>query len=271
VRSGALLALVAFACGHSTPPPARPVTAALPAPFALHVVVPWKGDVHTARLRLDDGAHPYFVTADTIVPLAHLASGAEAKAYRIGGAATLTDAAWADGGVMLLVVGAQLGTVDAHGFRAIADLPAPGMRVVPADSDHCWLFDPAAKEARLYLYDRAGTIMEVLRAPSPIRGVAGVPAHAYVALDSSIVRISTRGVEVVLDGGQPIIALAAARERGVFFATATGTFLLSDDRAVSRLTAAGATSIESRGDDVYFVFDRVGVVRGAPVSAFTSR
>jgi hypothetical protein len=268
---GAVIASVALSCGHATPPPVRPVQAALPASFAMHVVVPWKGDTRAARLRLDDGARPYFVTADTFVPLAHLASGADAKPFRIAGAATLTDATWADGGVMLLVVGTQLGTVDDHGFRAIADLPAPGMRVVAAGPEHCWLFAPAASEGRLYLYDRAGTVTELLRAPGAIHAVTGTPAHAYAVIDSAIVRISERGAEVLLDGGQPIVALAAARDSGAFFSTATGTFYLSDQRALSRLTAAGASAIEARGDDVYFVFDGLGIVRGAPVSAFAAK
>ena len=265
---GIVAALTLASCGHAAPPPTRALQAALPAPFALQVVVPWKGDAHVARLRLDDGGRPYFVTADAFVPLAHLPSGADAKAFRIAGAAALTDATWADGGAMLLVVGTQLGTVDQHGFRAIADLPAPGMRVVAAGSDRCWLFAPEAHDGRLYLYDRAGTVTEVLRAPGAIRAAAGTPVHAYAAIDSAIVRISARGAEVVLDGGQPIIALAAARDNGVFFSTATGTFFLSEQRAITRLTAAGASAIEARGDDVFFVFDGLGVVRGAPVSAF---
>ena len=268
--AGALAAVMALSCGHAATTPPRAMHAALPAPFALHLVVPWK-DSHAARLRLDDGGRPYLVTADAFVPLAHLPSGADAKPFRIGGAATLTDAAWADGGVMLLVVGAQLGTVDEHGFRAIADLPAPGMRVIAAGPDRCWLFAPAAGDGRLYLYDRAGTVTEVLRAPSAIQAASGTPAHAYAAIGSSIVRISERGAELVLDGGQPIVALAAARDTGVFFSTATGTFFLSDQRALSRLTAAGASAIEARGDDVYFVFDGLGIVRGAPVSAFAAR
>jgi hypothetical protein len=245
--------------------------AALPAPFALHLVVPWKADSHAARLRLDDGARPYLVTADTLVPLAHRPSGADARPFRIGGAATLTDVAWVEGGVMLLVVGTQLGTVDEHGFRAIADLPAPGMRVVAAGPDRCWLFAPAAGEGRLYLYERAGTVTEVLRAPSAIHAAAGTPAHAYVAIDSAIVRITDRGAELVLDGGQPIVALAAAGDTGIFFSTATGTFFLSEQRALSRVTAAGASAIEERGDDVYFMFDGLGIVHGAPVSAFAGR
>ena len=53
--------------------------------------------------------------------------------------------------------------------------------------------------------------------------------------------------------------------------TATGTFYLSEQCALSRITAAGASSIEARGDDVYFMFDGLGLGRGAPVSAFASR
>jgi hypothetical protein len=266
-----LAAAAALSCGHAAPPPRRAIHATLPAPFALQLVVPWKAGSRVARLRLDDAARPYLVTTDSFIPLAHLPSGADAKPFRIGGAATLTDATWADGGVILLVVGTQLGTVDEHGFRAIADLPAPGMRVVASGPDRCWLFAPAAGEGRLYLYDRAGTVTEVLRAPSAIHAAAGTPAHAYAAIDTSIVRITERGVELVLDGGQPILALAAARDHGVFFSTATGTFYLSDQRAIARLAAAGASAIEARGDDVYFVFDGLGIVRGAPVSAFASR
>jgi hypothetical protein len=260
----------ALSCGHAAPPPRRAIHATLPGSFALELVVPWKADSHVARLRLDDAGHPYLVTTDSFVPLAHLPSGADAKPFRIGGVATLTDATWADGGVMLLVAGTQLGTVDEHGFRAIADLPAPGMRVVAAGPDRCWLFAPAG-DGRLYLYDRAGTVTEILRAPSAIHAAAGTSAHAYAAIDTSIVRITDRGAELVLDGGQPIIALAAARDHGVFFSTATGTFFLSDQRAIARLTAASASAIEARGDDVYFVFDGLGIVRGAPVSAFASR
>jgi hypothetical protein len=269
MRRAAALAALAIACSHPHAPP-RALRASLPPSFALQVVVPWRGGPHAARLRLDDGARPYLVTDDTFVPLARLPSGADARPFRIGGVSAIADVAWADGGVMLLVAGQQLATVDEHGFRPLADLPAADMRVVAAGAERCWLFAPSAADGRLYLYDRAGTVAEILRAPTAIHAVSGPVERAYAAIDTSIVRVSASGgVALVFDGGQPIVALVAAGA-GVFFSTATGTFFLSERNALTRLMSAGASAIEIRGDDVFLVLDGLGVVRGTPVSAFAA-
>jgi hypothetical protein len=269
LRRAAALAALAIGCSHPHAPP-RALRASLPPSFALQVIVPWRGGPHAARLRLDDGARPYLVTDDTFVPLARLPSGADARPFRIGGVSAITDVAWADGGVMLLVAGQQLATVDEHGLRPLADLPAADMRVVAAGAERCWLFAPSAAAGRLYLYDRAGTVAEILRAPTAIHAVSGPVERAYAAIDTSIVRVSASGgVALVFDGGQPIVALAAAGA-GVLFSTATGTFFLSERNALTRLMSAGASAIEIRGDDVFLVLDGLGVVRGTPVSAFAA-
>jgi hypothetical protein len=268
MKGAVALTVLAIACSHPHAPKA--LRASLPPSFAMQVVVPWKGSPKVARLRLDDGARPYLVTNDTFVPLAHLPSGADARPFRIGGVSAIGDVAWADGGVMLLVAGQQLDTVDEHGLRPLADLPVANMRVVAAGAERCWLFAPSAADGRLYVYNRAGTVEEILRAPTAIHAVSGPVERAYVAIDTSIVRVSSSGgVELVFDGGQPIVALAAARA-GVFFSTATGTFFLSERNALTRLMGAGASAIEIRGDDMFLVLDGLGIVRGTPVSAFAA-
>jgi hypothetical protein len=268
LRRAAALAVLAIACSHPHAPHA--LRASLPPSFAMQVVVPWQGNPKLARLRLDDTARPYLVTDDTFVPLAHLPSGADARPFRIGGVTAIGDVAWADGGVMLLVADQQLDTVDEHGLRPLADLPVANMRVVAAGTEQCWLFAPSAADGRLYIYNRAGTVEEILRAPTAIHAVSGPVERAYAAIDTSIVRVSASGgVELVFDGGQPIVALAAARA-GVFFSTATGTFFLSERNALTRVMRAGATAIEIRGDDLFLVLDGVGIVRGTPVSAFAA-
>jgi hypothetical protein len=267
LRGAVALAALAIGCSHAPP---RALRASLPPSFALQLVVPWRGSPHAARLRLDDAARPYLITDDTFVPLARLPSGADARPFRIAGVSAIADVAWAGGGVMLLVAGQQLATVDEQGFRPLADLPAEHMRVVAAGAERCWLFAPAAADGRLYLYDRAGTVVEILRAPAAIHAVSGPVERAYAAIDTSIVRVSpSGGVTLVFDGGQPIVALAAAGA-GVLFSTTTGTFFLSEGNAVMRLTSVGASAIEIRGDDVFFLLDGLGIVRGTPVSALAA-
>jgi len=269
--------IAAVACSPSPAlrgPASGPTTVgpSLPAGFTLDVVVPWQAELVLARLRLDDHARPFLLTQDTIVPLKQLPDGSTANAFRIAGIDAITDLTWNTDGVMLLVVGRQLGTLDEHGFRALVDLPVAGMRVVSAGPDHCWLFAPRAPTGDLYLYDKNGTIAEVVRARSPVTGVSGSARQAVAAIDTSIVKFGTDGtIQMVFDGDQAITAIAASDGGGVFFATAGGTFFLSPRNALTRLTATGARGIEIRGDDVFFILEDVGIVHGAKVSAFRTQ
>ncbi|HEX3760220.1 MAG TPA: hypothetical protein VHW23_15995 [Kofleriaceae bacterium] len=255
-------------------PAPMPVQPALPASFAFDLVAP--GPAPAARLRLDGAGRPYLVTRDTLVPLARLASGEAAQPFRIAGAAAIGDVAWVGDGVMLFVVGSQLGALDEHGFAPFLELPEPDMAVVAAGPDRCWLF-PRGGGGRLYLYERAGTLTEVLHVDEPIRAVSGPPQRAHVAVGSSILRIaadpraaSTGAAELVFDAGEPIVALAAVAPAGVLFSTRGGTFYLSGGAAVTRVTPQVASAIAVHGDDVFLAFDAAGIVHGAPVSALAS-
>jgi hypothetical protein len=247
------------------------VEPAFPAGFSLDVVLTLQPGRRDTRLRLDGGGRPYLVTKDTFVPLQRLASGDAAKAFKVAQADPIGDVAWMEEGVMLIVVGNKLGVIGERGFVPILDLPMSGMRVVAATTERCWLFAPETEgEGRLYVYAKAGTVTELLRAPAAIRAVSGTPDRAYLAVNGSLMRIAGANAELVFDGPEPIVALGAIAA-GVFFSTKSGTFFLSNRNEVSRLTKDGALAIETHGDEVFLHLDALGIVRGAPVSAFAGK
>lgn len=272
MRVMVLVALIACSSApkRSAIAPIRPTvnTAPLPPGFSLDVVVALKPST-PARLRLDEAGRPYLITADALVPVQRLPSGETAKPFKIRNATPIGDVTWADDGVMLIVVGAELGVIRERGFQAILQLPQPGMRVVRAAAERVWLFAPDDAEGRLYLYDKAGMVSQLLRAGLPIRAVSGTPDRVYVAVGTTLLRITDTAVDIVFDGSEDIVAIAAT-PAGVFVSLASGTFFRTDAGAISRLTKNGALAIESRGDDVYMHLDALGVIRGAPVSAFAN-
>ena len=159
--------MVLAACAHApVAAPAAPVAApALPAGFAFDRVASWTTGPAGGRLRLDAAGRPYLITGDVLIPLARLPSGADATPFRIAGASPIGDATWVDDGVILLVVGDQLGTIGEHGFAPILALPERGMRAVAAARDKVWLFAPRATgDGTLFLYKRTGGLSAVLHA-----------------------------------------------------------------------------------------------------------
>lgn len=212
----------------------------------------------SGRLRLDADGHPYLIGRATIVPIQRLPSGEPAKPFRVAGAPGLDDVAWTSDGVMLLVVGQQLGVVGDTGFAPVLALPAPHMRVAAAGAETVWL---AGGDGRLFTYRKGGALAEVLHAPSAITDVSGTPERAYVAVGGSILRASGASTELVFDAADPITALAAVPD-GVVFSTTRGVFALLHDRA-TRLLDTSAIAIAAHGDDVFVQLAGVGVVRGS--------
>jgi hypothetical protein len=256
----ALLFASLIAC--STPPIVRSPSAPPTAPTALHTSIALDTLVNLppasyGRLRLDADGHPYLISRSTIVPLQRLASGDPAKPFRITGATLIDDLAWTSDGVMVFVVGQQLGVVGDAGFAPIVTLPTPHMRVVTASADTMWLFGP---DGHLYTYAEDGTLTEVLHVPAAIADVSGSLDRTYVAIGGSIVRLTNRTTtELVFDAADPITALAAI-PNGVLFSTTRGVFVLSNDRAVARLTDGPAVALAVHGDDVFLQLDGTGVV-----------
>jgi hypothetical protein len=267
------MVVATFACGAPpeprtlSPPPPSPSQPALPAGFSLDLVVPLKPG-GSGRLRLDDAGRPYVVTKDTLLPAQRLPDGTPAKPFKLANAPAIEDVAWADDGVVLVVVGSELGVIGPEGFVAILALPGPGMRVVHAAPGQVWLFAPGDRDGRLYLYDKAGTVAELARVGVPIRAVSGSPASVFVAAGGSLVRIAgtSRQVELLLTGREDILAVGAT-PNGVFLSTSAGTFFRSDGGIVTRITRDGALAIQTHGEDIYLHLAAIGIVHGTPVSA----
>lgn len=245
-------------------PPPSPSQPTLPAGFSLDLVVPLKPG-GSGRLKLDDAGRAYIVTKDMLVPALRLPDGTPAKPFKLANATAIEDVAWADDGVVLVVVGSELGVLGPEGFLAILALPGPGMRVVPAAPGRVWLFAPGDRDGHLYLYDKAGTVSELLRAGVPIRDVSGSPDRVYVASGGSLVRIAGQQVELVFTGRDHILTVSATQS-GAFLSTSAGTFYRSDAGVITRITRDGAIAIETHGDNVYLHLDAVGIVRGGPIS-----
>ena len=260
--SRAAFVLIALAaCAAPRPPVRAPADIAAPPAIALTTLVELPTTT-TARLRLDDAGRPYLITHTTIVPLQRLDSGEAARPFRIAGAAELEDAAWMDDGVLVIVVGQELGVVGETGFAPVATLPSPHMHVTRAAADTAWVFAPASSDGRLYIYAKSGALTEVLHAPAAITAVSGSLERAFLAIGGSILRLTAHATtELVFDGADPIIALAAT-PTGVMFSTRNGVFV-AHERAVVRLTAQPASAIEVHGDDVILVLQGIGVVQGA--------
>jgi hypothetical protein len=264
------LVLAAAACGGTAkqrPIPVRPRIAvpALPPSYALDIVVPAQTKLD-ARLRLDEGGRPYLVGRNVFLPLPRLASGEPAKPFKIAKASAIGDATWSDDGVLLLVVGSELGVIREQGFVKVATLPAPDMRVVAATKGQVWLYAPDAPDGRLYLYDKSGTVTVPFEAGAPIRAVSGTPNRVYVAIGKSLLRITDR-VELVFASPDPIIAIAATA-KGAYFSTTGGTYFRTEPGVVSRIAKDGAIAIATHGEEVFLQLESVGIVRGTPTSAF---
>jgi len=265
-------AIALAACGHAPPrpthAPAGPTVLHpdLPPGFTLDIVLHLQPHA-AARLRLDGGGRPYLVTRDTFVPLMKLSSGTAAQPFKLANAASIDDIAWVDEGVMLVVVGDKLGTTGEHGFTEFATLPATGMHIAPAGTDRCWIY---GKDGALYVYEQSGSVTELVHAPGQLRAVSGTPAHAVLAIDGSLVRIDGATTSLLFDGAEPIVAVADT-SGGVFFSTASGTFVLTPHGHVLRLTKDGALAIASHGDAVFLQLDAIGVVEAHPASAFAQR
>lgn len=265
----ALAALSAFVAACGAPPrptaPKRPIVvrADLPPGYSLDVVLRLQpGSARDTRLRVDPRVGPYLITPNTVVPLRRLPDGQPAKPFRIAKADPIGDVDWTYDGVMLIVVGSELGVLGEKGFTPILALPKSGMHVVAGDDEYsCLLFDPSDSSGRLYHYRKEGTVMELLRVPGPIRAVDGSPPEAFVATGGSLLRISGWDeVELLYDGAEPILAVADGSP-GVFFSTANGTFYRSREGVVRRLMKESAVAIEKSGIDVFFHVDAVGIVR----------
>jgi hypothetical protein len=265
------LVLLVAACGGTakqpTPVPLRPKLAvpALPPSYALDIVVPSQKKLD-ARLRLDESGRPYLVGRDVLLPLARLPSGEPAKPFKVAKAPAIDDAAWSDDGVLLLVVGSELGVIREQGFVKVATLPAPNMRVVSATKGQVWLYAPGAADGRLYLYDKSGAVTVPFEAGAPIRAVSGSPDRVYVAIGKSLLRITDR-VELVFASFDPILAVAAT-PTGAYFSTTGGTYFRTDPGVVSRIAKDGAIAIATHGQEVFLQLESIGIVRGTPTSAF---
>jgi hypothetical protein len=259
--------VVVAACSQPRPRPARPIEIrpALPTGFVLETVVA-QVPAEAPRLRLDGGGRPFLVSKDVLVPLQKLPSGEPAKPFRIGKADAIGDVTWLEEGVIMLVVGAQLGVVTEAGFQPILPLPHEGMRVVAATANSLWLFAPGSVDGHLYLYEKGDKLSEPLRIEAPITAVSGTPDRFYVVTGHSLLRVAKGALELVFDGDEDIRAVAAAAN-GVLFATKSGSFYISDAGAITRLTSDGASAIELHGDELFMVTDAHGIVRGAPVSS----
>ena len=214
----------------------------------------------SGRLRLDAEGHPYLIGRSTIVPVERLASGEPAKPFRIAGVTTIDDVAWTSDGVMLVVVGPELGVVAGAGFTPVVTLPAPHMRVVAAGADSLWV---SGGDGRLFAYDKgSAALVEVVRSPAAIADVSGTRDRVYLAVGGSLLR-ATHGtsVELVFDAADPITAVAAVPD-GVLFSTTRGVFALLHDR-VTRLLDTSAVALAIHGDVLFVQLAGVGVVRGS--------
>lgn len=271
------LAITLVACGAAStrpaaPAPVAPLAAVVPDGFDLALV--WRSEsvgpapTPHPRLRVDPSGRAFALVDDVFVPLTS-PSGTVAKPIRLRNIA-IGDYAWADDGMLLVVVDRALHRVTPAGLDRLAELPARGMHVATATADRCWLFGGEGDSAgAIFLYDQRAGLHSVLQFPKPVRAITGTPARAHVATEGSILRIALGSpMELVYDGEDEIVALADAADGGVFFSTKRGVFYLSSDRRLLHLMNERASDLQSTTNELYMVFDDVGIARGAPLSAF---
>lgn len=284
--SGAVAALVVLGCagcgGGSASSQLRgmvgsePFAAVVPRSFQMTFV--WRTGRSLAvaprevRLRVDSSRRPVLLLGDLFVPLRADAAVAPPPPFRFGNVPRVDDATWTEDGVLLVVSDRALGVATPEGFVPIVELPASGMRVVPAEPGRCWLFGGEGDfRRRLFLYDKMGTVAPFLAAPGPIAAVAGTAERVYVATGGALLRVTPGESAVLLyRGAEPIRAVAAAGDVGIFFTTAHGVFFLREGGASFRILDEGADDVHVRGDVLLLLFDGVGVVRGSPVSSFAT-
>ncbi|MBI2895444.1 MAG: hypothetical protein HYY06_17950 [Deltaproteobacteria bacterium] len=101
--------------------------------------------------------------------------------------------------------------------------------------------------------------------------MAGSGDRAYVAAGGALLRVAPGdGTVLLFRSDEPIRAVAAAGDVGIFFTTARGVFFLREGGVSFRMLDEGAQDLQVRGDDLFLLFEGAGVVRGSPVSSFAT-
>lgn len=284
-RSSCVLALIALAvsvswCAKAVQAPATPATAVQPRPRSIlprsfEVGFLWQPAAgvtmpRNLRLRVDAAGRPVLLHGASFLPLATERGAPAPPPFGIAAMSPPDDAIWTDDGAMLFIHGRQLSVATPSGLRAIRRLPAPGMRLAPAGRGKCWVFGGAGAFApRLFLYDAAGTVVPYFDAPGPITAVSGTLESVHVAAQGVVLRLSpTAGIFALYQGAEPVHALAAAPGVGVLFSTTRGVFFLGEDGSSVRIGDQRAAELHVRGQDLFVLYEGVGILRGRPLSSF---
>ena len=168
---------------------------------------------HDGRVLLARGNVLIFLSTET---------NAQPERLEVANVNEISDIAWMADGSLLAVSGKRLGEIRATGFVEILTLPEEAMRLAPATDDETYLFGGRSDKQRrkLYLLQKGGGLLELLRAEAPIHDVAGTRELTFVAVGHSILLLTEGNpIQPMLTLDQPVRSLAFALPGIVIYAT----------------------------------------------------
>jgi hypothetical protein len=221
-------------------------------------------------LDVNEEGHPFLLTGQVLVPLKHQGGGA-ARLLGIPGAGQVDHFAWARDGALLLISGKSLGTLTKRGFQEILRLPSPHMRVEPASPGSVYLYggDDPSQRRGLFLYDGSGKLVRLARAASAIEAVSGDGRLTFFSAGRTIYALGLgREVRPVYEAANPVVSIAMAPPWGVFYASEREVGYVSRAGEGYALIGAEGAQVKVRGESLYLILPRVGVLKASPVSRF---
>jgi hypothetical protein len=234
----------------------------LPPPFA-------DGNI---RLRLGPEGRPYLVADRLLLGLA-VEENRTPLIKRIPGTVASDDAAWLADGTFMVIAGKKLGFPKNDGIDVLIELPENEMRLAAASFDSFYLFGGTTTEQRrsLFLYEKGGKLLHLLRMPEPIGAVAGTGPLTFMSVGNVIFRLLPgKKVEPVYRADAPVTALALAGTGGLFFTTLQGAGFVVKQMEGFTFAQGHGPKLAAHGQNLFFYFSQFGVVKISPASSFDS-
>ncbi|HUU42223.1 MAG TPA: hypothetical protein VMX57_00500, partial [Planctomycetota bacterium] len=223
---------------------------------------------------VDRDGNPVLLAGNTLVvpgdaPDAPVETLEVAGVERVDAFACMTD------GTMLVVSGRDLGQLTDTGFQKMLTLPAEHMRVAPASREACYLLGGDTPDARrdVWLYEKGGKLLHLVRAESPVTAVAGAGEATFFAVGNSVfLHVRSKDLpgtlRLVHTADDAVTALALSPPSGVFCATAKGVAYVAGPGSGFTFLRGKGARLSTHGETLYLFFGDEGVMRCSPVTLF---
>lgn len=227
-----------------------------------------------AKKSLFDISHkgqPFLVIDDTFIGLKSTKKH-KLGAFKIPELKNISDFTWMEDGTLLVISGKKLGEITIDGFQPIINLPFTGMKIKPASTDRCYLYDGnmSQKKQEIYLYKKGGELLKLFQAPGTINAIAGDGKTTFIAIGKEIFALRWNGLlTLIYEVDDNVTSLEFYPPVGLFYSTKkTVGYIHKNGEGYEFIRGQGG-DIRVKGDDLYIFFQDSGdLLKCFPVSKF---